>query len=247
MVVFADWANLPFDVCKRILCTDVETFFVGPRVCEGWNKVRYLGDLKLKRFDLGDDKVEQTPTVFCRVTPTYRNVTYATAVADVLQRHGSYLTEELVISDRGMEEISLDIREQIQGLYGLRNLRLYAGGYGLIDYAQLCIIMPLSLTTLEIEIKVAEPPSPMDGSLDVFNRLHRLESLSVSCTYAKYCGACRLPGDLELPCLQKLELSVTRRASIIACDLSFSKIPDSCSVICELEVETESAKHRLQA
>lgn len=107
--------------------------------------------------------------------------------------------------------------------------------------------MPLYLTTLDIQIKVLEPDAVIDqhDTLDVFNRFYQLESLKVICVYLDDYGAGELHGDSELPCLQKLELSM-RDATVIAHDLSFSKIPDSCSVICDLEVETDSAKHKLQ-
>ena len=113
--------------------------------------------------------------------------------------------------------------------------------------------MPLTLTSLDIEVAVDHPQS--DTVLDPhgydtligFNRLHHLESLRVDCDWLKHeeSDACRLHGDLWLPCLKKLELTL-KQDRIIACDLSFTGIPDSCSVVCELEVETESAKLRLQ-
>ena len=178
-------------------------------------------------------------------------------MADVLEKHTRcYATEELVISDeRRYGEIPLDVMRVIRCLFGLHKLRLYGEeGYGLCDYGQLCKSMPLCLTALDITIAVSQPQSdiadPPDGhdTLEVFNGLRRLELLKVGCTWLKHeeSDACRLLGDLELPYLQTLELCITD-AKVVACDLSFTKIPYSCSVVCGLEVETESAKHRLQA
>lgn len=171
-------------------------------------------------------------------------MTYWYVVADVLKKHGSPALHLLDLSDY-QTEIPVEVMAQVQGFFGLRTLSLQTEGFGLDDYGKLCQFMPLGLTSLYMDINVSDTDG--HNTLDVFNRLQQLVSLTLSCHWIQYDegdAGCIL-GDLDLPCLQKLE--VLRSFScerVVARDLSFAKIPVTCSVVCEIELEVESAKSR---
>ena len=222
-------------------------------MCRGWKNVRETDDCKLRRLELHNGAYQQIPNVFCEVKSAYKNG-YEAPAESVLGHHGSWSELQELMIAATYDTVPAGIMVFIHRLGNLRKLELFSEeGYGLVDWEQLCRSMPLTLTSLRIDVSVDQPQSDIvldpNGydSLIGFNRLHRLESLCVGCDWLndEESDACQLHGDLWLPCLKKLELTL-KADRIIACDLSFTGIPDSCSVVCELEVETESAKHRLQ-
>lgn len=215
-VVLADWTNLPYDVCKQVLCTDLSTFVSGEMVCQAWRTLT-------KQVSWGPNIIT-LPLKFSFSEPIIDKLD---RIDNLVQRLAGPATQsfDLTVSIGSADGAPLQpLLSRLHGYSMLTALRLDCGvleDWSFVDGLPECIA---SLNLLALSGGTSAQ-YPIARSLDCFNRFHGLKQLRIHFITSQHSY---VSGRLKLPCLEELVLTgcqVTLR------DMHLERVPSSCIVV----------------
>lgn len=245
-------AATPPNVCEQILCYDMETFFVGGSVCKAWHSVISQEGCSPVNMEFG-----------CK-SDTLLVPSESGFISRVLQNH-SKKTEDLCLCANlvGEAEQYLPLLSHCHAL-GRLALRLppLTNWHALDNVAT--SLQYLEVAILHMDASDWEPigaEGPMfEYSLVVFNQFHKLEVLELQFLQLQYvgkgyreCSLLPILGDLHLPCLTSLDLGTEcgspedgyNDETLVAPDLTFIGVPETCCIQCNLILPQSAASQRL--
>ena len=223
-------------MCETILSTDLETYFLGGRTCSAWGRVRHSDTCRPKRLDLAMPVLCTTPAVYDMHEFAKKDQydMYPRGVIMILLTHGSRQLESLCLTGDMRDQILDTVIAAVSCFPGLKRVCLASSYlFGLRDWGDLCVWMPMFLVELHIDMVLEtspeQHPTRFRYSLQLFMRLQRLERLSLRCLVKPGSYGSELGGDLRLPCLQYLCISVMDSPPKFSLpDLTLKYVPAAC-------------------
>ena len=156
----------------------------------------------------------------------------------ILLTHGSRQLESLCLTGDRHNQIPDTVIAAVSRFSGLKHVSLASAYFGnaLCDWGDLCVWLPLQLVGLHIDMVLEtsteqQPTRRFRYSLQSFNQQH-LERLSLRCMVKPCDPSSELGGDLQLPCLQYLCISVmgVPLEFSLPC-LTLKGVPAACSFL----------------
>lgn len=234
-------------MCEQVLSYDMETFFVGPRVCKNWNLVRHSKSCKPKRMDLnciGDSEV---------IFPTGYQGEQGFSLQFTLDMLRKFAPEDMLQLSVGNDgnNMMLDhwdgLVQEVKRFSLLTDLSIWTDDW-IPDWSIFTELpaglLRLSFDTLtnksgDDELQVSQ------NSFAVFDHLINLRFLSIALA-APFGRQYSFTDDLCLPALRELAMyDDEHNGRCYANDVTFEHIPADCSVFCRLTVCREVAKKRM--
>ncbi len=209
---FADWGDLPPNVCQEILCYDMETFFVGGSVCKRWKEALSGTDSGPVHMDFGYVEYPEELRFEANVP---NDIDF---VRQMLKHHAcSNLKGLLLCMDSDDAEELLHLLRDCQALQWLelREVNVTNWWYAFGNVSEKLQVLEIDSLKMVIPERVEMEGPVFEYSLAVFNTFRNLEELSLQISQCRYDAVSEgwresydIPvlGDLQLPRLKKLDI-----------------------------------------